>query len=610
MIVTSRPLDGSQRELNTLRLPTDSAGRTFFDHLVAGPHEVRLDSGPTKNPDIIAGKTTDISFRLPLGLRLHGRVVDQNKAPITGARIWIYPAEGTSKHEPGNAVDRTDHKGRFELRDLASGMRIGARVPGYVPSDLYLVPPAWTWDAREVVLQVQRPAASLHGEVVGPSGAMVAGAIVCLAHGFGVGRSLPDVFLRTDERGRFDSNDLHPGRIQVWASAPRLARAEQSVDLQPGIEKKIRLELGDRAILAGHVLDGMQTPIAKATVLILGSGHGRAAIQSSVQTDANGAYRFADLASGVARIRVFALGFARLNQDVNLMAGIATQQVLTLNGLPLLSGRVLNAVGDGLRGWVVEALRDGSANHGLFRGTSKTKGKFSFGVDPNGTYRLRLRGPGHGFAWDCEHVGPLSPGDDPVDIIIPKSQQATAYVRFVVVGAKNQSQRVYFQLGDGERLSNPGNGSPNPKSDDATGELLIGPVPPRAYRLTIHSPDNSFPSFRTREFQLSPGQRLNLGRIKIPAYGWLVYHLRSIDRIDHADLLAQIASEENPHSYTIHKIDTGGRGRWPLLPGRYTVAIYGGGIVQQMRDIVVRSGKSTQLELELRLGARVRGNRR
>jgi Carboxypeptidase regulatory-like domain len=610
VVVESRPLYESQREYNNNRLPTDAGGRAFFDGLVAGPHEVKLDRGVTKNAIIVAGKTMELSFRIPHGLRLRVRVVDQNEAPISSARIWIYPTGSNREHSPGNPVGRTDLEGRFVLRDLVGGMRIGARAPGYVPSELHHVLPAWAWDAQEVVLKVQRPAAALRGEVVGPSGSTVTDAIVCLVRGFGVGHTLPDVSHRVDGRGRFEFNDLRPGFIQVWAFAPGLARAGRSVNLEPGVEKRIGLRLGNSAVLAGYVLDGMQRPIANAAIVVLGIGRGRAAIQSRVQSDANGEYRFVDLAPGVVGVRVAAHGFEHLKQDVELSAGIATQRVFTLKKRPLLSGRVLNAAGAGLHHWVVEALRDGSGTHGRFVGKSNTAGEFVVAVDPNGTYRFRLRGPGQWFTWDCEHLGPFSPGDDPVDIIIPESQQATAYVRFVVVDTKNQNQRVWYQLGDGERLASPGGGLPNPRRDVATGEFLVGPVPPRAYRLTIHSLDNSFPRFRTREFWLSRGQRLNLGRIKIPVHGWLACHLRSTGHIDLADLLAQIAPIEDPRNYTIHKVDADGRGRWPLLPGRYTVTVYGGGIDQRMRDIVVRSGKSTQLELELRPGARVRGKHR
>ncbi|MHC4078795.1 MAG: carboxypeptidase regulatory-like domain-containing protein, partial [Planctomycetota bacterium] len=399
-----------------------------------------------------------------------------------------------------------------------------------------------------------------------------------------------------DGQGRFAANDLHPGRVIVWASAPSLARAQQRVDLEPGVEKQIRLELGERAILTGHVRDGKGAPIAGAAVGIQRSG---------ARTDAAGAYRFADLLPVASRLQIRAPGYATLRRDVELTANAETRQDLVLTALPRLSGRVLSTAGKGLRGWIVEARPDGATGQRFFQGTSAEQGAFTFGVNPDRTYRLRVREKGQWLAWNCEHLGSLAPGGKPVDIVVPDTQRATAYVRFIVVDAENQPQRVWFQLGDGKRLATPGNTMPGPKRDDTTGALLAGPVPPRAYRLTIHSVDNSFPRFRTAEFRLSPEQQLDLGRIRIPAHGRVDYSMRTRGRIDFADVLVQINSAEDPRSYTIHKVESGGRGRWPLLPGRYEVVVYGSKIVHRMRSIVVRPNESTPLELELRLGVRV-----
>jgi hypothetical protein len=81
------------------------------------------------------------------------------------------------------------------------------------------------------------PTASVHGRVLAPSGAALAGASVTLGHGE------ERLSLDTDAQGAFAWSDLAPGEYALTVSATGFGPSQQPLQLPPGSSQELRVEL-------------------------------------------------------------------------------------------------------------------------------------------------------------------------------------------------------------------------------------------------------------------------------------------------------------------------------------------------------------------------------
>ena len=124
--LTPRPL--VEQPVYIYGATTSNDGNYAIDDMAAGEYVVAIGNYRSR-PFQIAGDTVfDVNVPLP---QLTGQVFEAaGKAPLVGAEVVIWPAEGDSSDN--RLYDRSDHLGQFELTGLEPGdFMLTAYKPGY-----------------------------------------------------------------------------------------------------------------------------------------------------------------------------------------------------------------------------------------------------------------------------------------------------------------------------------------------------------------------------------------------------------------------------------------------------------------------------------------------
>ena len=158
-----------------IRVRTDEAGVVRLEGLNPGTCTVRSNRlGRSSTTEITAGEESTLNLELKMGVNLRGIVVDQNDLPVPGAGIELAPFGGRRTVTARAATTGPD--GRFHIRAVARFCGVGARAPSYAASAMHLVNAT---DGSDVDLRIvlPGPGGALEGQVLGPEGEPVAGAV-------------------------------------------------------------------------------------------------------------------------------------------------------------------------------------------------------------------------------------------------------------------------------------------------------------------------------------------------------------------------------------------------------------------------------------------------
>ncbi|MBX3465415.1 MAG: carboxypeptidase regulatory-like domain-containing protein [Planctomycetes bacterium] len=313
-----------------------------------------------------------LEVRLPLPLRLTGRVEDAHGAPLAGARVEVRAdipvqdgrAVGAARR-PESPVPWTWHAtagpdGEFTVEDLAASLhpahteaQVSASLEGYAerrPVSLLVGP-----EGARTRLRLERPAA-VSGRVVDASGAPLAGARVARfpdengprfvwvrgsLRDSGPARLGPGEALAYEPRhgraagtgpdGAFQLDGLLPGPQRLSVSAPGFG--ERVIDVQAPTSD-LRVALAPERVLSGRLVDHVGRPLGFAEVRILKAGQGETAWPNDLDpSDERGAAVTDHEGAFVVR------GLAGDDVDVIACDGsvvVATRLGVRLDGEPLL----------------------------------------------------------------------------------------------------------------------------------------------------------------------------------------------------------------------------------------------------------------------------------
>lgn len=375
--------------------------------------------------EIPAGdKAVDLgTLVLEPGVSIEGRVTDPSGEPIADAEVWVLAEAAASPwllearwaRAPEPEADAvSDPRGRFEVVDLEPSRSVHLRIDaeGYLPTFVMAVASGerpGVNDAGEPDVEVVlEPAARLSGRVEDEEGGAVAGAEVSVEMIFepeadesaGPTRSR---LAKTDDRGRFEVDDIAPGRHIVDAFADGYQPStSRTVALDVGAEPVgLRFVLRRGAVLTGTVSDGDGLPIEGAQVLV-----GR----PSSRSDTGGAFRVAGLPLGAQRVDVRHSGYNRRVEEVDIAPGENHLDV-TLSGGNRVSGRVIDARDLPVADAVVGLRRDADSP-GRHRATSGEDGRFELPAVPDGRYFVVAEKAG--FVSD-RRAHPIEVVDGPVE---------------------------------------------------------------------------------------------------------------------------------------------------------------------------------------------------
>jgi hypothetical protein len=341
--------------------------------------------------------------------------------------------------------------------------------------------------------------------------------------------------------------------------------------------------------------------------------------QRQTRTTKAGEFQFDCLAPGRVDVRAGPLeGYCARQQQLEVQAGQPVECELRLERLPLLSGRVVDAAGQGLRGMIVTAIRS-DLGRGLLKPmsddqgrldiqygrstTSGASGEFTLPLMPGVAHLLDVSEKGQWLAAYGERFGTFTAPRDDVVLTVPREELATAFVTGRLLdGDGKPVVRAMLQVADGKKIGTIGLNTPGARHPDQDGRFRIGPLPARAYVLRVQPEDTSVPRFETPRFQLQPGQTLDLSDLTPGAFATLCVKLRREGGGVFPEALLQLASEQEPSQ--VFSFAASGDLEQSIKPGSYTMTVYGGPFPSFKQSITVAAGERKAVEFTRRAGIR------
>ena len=212
------------------------------------------------------------------------------KVPPGDERHWVDITQ--SPHTAW--IPKTDPRGEFELRDIASHapFAIAARADGLEP--VYVDVPALEPGASRDGLRLALIAAGrIEGRVTDAAGRPLASAALCV--GEDINRE-PLAF--TDPEGRYALKGLLAGPVTVWAAHGQFVPASHALTLRSGEVHEVDLALHSGVSILGHAWIG-ENPMGGLDI-IAASEQGQPAKRAVTEHD--GSYRIDGLAAGEIRV--------------------------------------------------------------------------------------------------------------------------------------------------------------------------------------------------------------------------------------------------------------------------------------------------------------------
>ena len=462
-----------------------------------------------KRVELRAGRTAHVEIDVPKGQTLRGIVVDAaTGAPIAGARIsdsWTFRRFATSGQD-----------GRFELGGLdpTGHVEIDVRATGYAPA------------SRTVSGRLDEEArfelavgGTVFGRVTGEGGAALRDVYVAIGASFEAGpgvRSSDWIRATVESDGAFAAGGLRP-HLGYWLYARAAGQGTRVYRLPAPIGDGERRDVGEIRLapggsVAGRVVNERGEPLVGISVSLEGQnadalalapevdgGHERPMTQfrsRSAPTDANGAFRFADVAGGAYAVIARRSGDPRpARREVELVDGGTVDDIaLVLTQGAQITGRFRRADGQALDAGLTGAMHVSAwaPRHPSVHAAVSTDGTFELtGLESGVEYALSLLFAPPGFT-----MAPLrgvAAGSEDVQVLL----EAAARIAGRVVDADGNGVAGHvFVLPEDTYTSG---AVPVPTEPDGTFEIEVPPAfvgTAHASRLDGEGPNGKTPGVR------------------------------------------------------------------------------------------------------------------
>ncbi|HEX9986816.1 MAG TPA: carboxypeptidase regulatory-like domain-containing protein [Thermoanaerobaculia bacterium] len=390
---------------------TDGEGNVRFEHLPAGRFDLLVKAAGFA-PRTVRGLTIENGERandlgtvlLQRGATLEGIVVDDDRQPLAGVVVGIYPPSPTGIR--GEAVDRmaqpdvreavSGADGRFTISELTTGetVDVTARRSGYVPATMpkVEVPRA---EPLQIELEV---AARLSGRVLTEQGDPVAGATVTAKPAdAALPAGLSGMTTETDLAGAYVLSDLAAGKVALTAMAKGYISVDPLLmDVSQGRSvDHVDLTLRRGAAIEGTVLTPSGVPAIGARVTlrrtITPDRMLEIEIAGSSRTDGDGRYRLEGVPVGQQMVRADHEAYVAVDRALQVQAG-DNHLDLRLNEGFAVAGRVVDNGGRPVGGAAValqtagpgSARQDVSGSDGAFRFAGVAAGRYNLSAQKQG----------------------------------------------------------------------------------------------------------------------------------------------------------------------------------------------------------------------------------
>jgi len=375
------PVSGAQVSVAAASAVSDDEGAYSAEGAPLGPAAVFVfhpDYKPFRQEMVLEPGANHLDVIFEAGVEVAGRVVDERRAPVAGARVAL---RSLALRERQEYQGRTGIDGAFRISPVSRGhYRLYAESEGYSPAEARenLEVADESLDGIEVVLEA---GGAIVGQVVGLKPEELA-QVEVEAHSEDSG----SVSAVIDAEGRYEVRHLRPGDYLVRASlAAGQRQAQARASLTPR-EREVRrdLEFARRLTLSGQVLYE-EEPLPDAQVSIRGHG---LAVERSVTTDYEGSFRFEDLEPDTYWLGLSHTREALVHNETVELPG-DRDMVIRLQPAAV-SGVVRDAESGRPVGGAYVMLRHAAPDF-LVADAAKQDGDFRLSRVPPGTYRMTVR---------------------------------------------------------------------------------------------------------------------------------------------------------------------------------------------------------------------------
>jgi protocatechuate 3,4-dioxygenase beta subunit len=351
---------------------TDAQGRFRLDGLGPGRQVLRATArGYGAQFETSARPGTSVSFYLPSGAGVVGRVRDGQDRPLAGAVVEVeFPRSSLVLFEAAPRPDETDAEGRFEILGLQPGeYRLTARHRELAPAITTITLARGAVEQADLVL---RPGVEVAGRLVDAEEKPVRGAV---AFAEVDGQAAPSTLAEVSKSlagddGRFRMAHVPLGRHVLAVVAPGFTplRVDVTVGANPVDVGDVRLESG--LVIQGRVVDAGGTPVGEAELKAAPAALLRQVYDESgdrtARSDGDGHFLLGGLGEGTYEVTVEAYGFGRA---VKLIDAGTRNATLALEPAGSIAGEVVDEGGRPLTDYrvVAQVKLSEDATHGFQR---------------------------------------------------------------------------------------------------------------------------------------------------------------------------------------------------------------------------------------------------
>lgn len=299
---------GGSGSSSSVRATSDANGEFAFSGLSDGQYTIvaNHERYSTARVEGVAASAQYVRVVMPD----HGTIAGYVRSAASGTpvqRFRIAHVSGLQDSTPVNAPSSlttiANEDGRFVLDDVNVGdTTLTIFANGHAPAAVQIpdVQENQTTNVGEVVLQ---PAAILVGRVTDANGDPVRGASLfhsSQARSYSLGGG---ALVRTDADGRFETNTLTGGEINLAVRHPDYAPAEFAAELIYGETTEVEVVLHGGGSLTGTVFVGDIPQRGCTLVLRRVDGASRGVLQAA--SDADGQYEFQHVPAGEYTVQAF-----------------------------------------------------------------------------------------------------------------------------------------------------------------------------------------------------------------------------------------------------------------------------------------------------------------
>jgi carboxypeptidase family protein len=403
-----RPAPASSPDMQELKLAThsDASGSYTFASVPFDSFELTAEANGfariskiTQNPFGASPREQNIDFDMLPAQAIRGRIVDEKKNVLPGAKVTATVASANFHCEQSTT---SDANGAFVLDALAQGMYfVGAECDGYTSGNKAQVEAGGP--EIEIQLQIQ---GGVTGVVVDEeTGAPVVDFDLTVMQSFKNRGPVPgrNHLHGHDAAGRFELKNLDPGLLQIQGKAKGYADSlsDEFQVVRGQVTQNIRVPMNRGGTVTGSVVDKSGKTVANAVVILRTNKMKDNPIneifknvaagdpEQKVRADADGRFKLELVVPGTYQVAVRHNGFATFEQnDVEVRRREVTDAgKLVLSRGAKVHGHCYGQDGKPLAGAVVNAVTKASD---FLTARSDNDGAYVITSMPPGDYTLTI----------------------------------------------------------------------------------------------------------------------------------------------------------------------------------------------------------------------------